>query len=313
MDNLADEQQQMNEYLQEILSAVYESGADLGKDDPGYPEIVITDQLPEGVGAQYQPEDPHNAEVKIFVQVDAVRRAMKSNKPFELVNSFVHERRHFKQDCADALDKDALPPPKSLLMTIVQEVDAYAYTAGVMDKLAKNECFAWLVVRDETHPTLSASAQEIYEQGKQQGMDGGKAVARTLLYGTQGGFAWQYVSHDLNSKHAQLVDLRSVINEKDVKKLCVPANSWLMKMQEEVSENSIPSFLQETGFLANDDGTHDWLMDNGFVAEVLETYAQESDKMLDSLREVHAQIASVLVSDASRSIEPSTLGNRSPD
>lgn len=300
--------QESNVYLQNVMNALHNSGADQDESDPGYPGVIITNRLPENVAAQY--ESKENIRGKIFVSSNCLFNAMQTQMPFELVDSLVHERRHFKQDVAGVLDKNILAPPASSRRVILAEADAFAYTTNVMAKLKGCADTAWLTLRDPASQSSSAQAQAIHEQATSQALEGGATVAKSLMFGSEGGFAMQYLHEELDFKLKQLQNLQRLVSSHDVNKLTLSLGRWIVAMGEQQEIEQVPEYYKQTGFFADEHGNHEWIAQENFFEWVLEEHFAVFQEMLEAVREQYKAIShvSILEKFPDLGIEPRNTG-----
>lgn len=304
--------QKIDEYLQNIVSKLHYSKADQDRNDPGYPDLYISNDLPQGVIAQYTPSGKQGDMPLIRINSKAVESSLRSECPFDLVNALIHERRHFKQDSVGVLDKDELPPPQSSRRLLLSETDAFAYTTAVIDKLASDPNTQWLVRHDTTRaPTMALNAQDVFGQARGQGLEPGQAVARTLLFGTNGDFARQYLATDLAHKIQQVEGIKDSINS-GAGKVTIPVGSWMANAKKGLSSENYqacPEYYQQTLFFADQNQGHEWIAKDRFLENALGQNYGQFNEMLENLRHLLEQIKPHLVvrADSSQNRDADSL------
>ena len=295
MSYTKDQQIEMQTYFQSVLDALDESGADIDENDPGYPDYVLTNSLPDGAYAEYRPPNPEAPHGRIVVSMQMLEHSLQTQEPFELVNALVHERRHFKQDCAGALDKESLPPPASTRNVVLQEVDAFTYTAGVIDKLEQDEKTQWLTARENAPMSMLVLAQMAYGQAKEAGLDPDLTLARTLMYAPEVDFIWEYTNPELLGKLAHV----QAYADGGPQLSSLSKFVWPQNLGKPDSDPGIHEFYRQSRFFEDDEGNHEWLMKDSFLPGVMGKHAEAFKAILADIQETHARISPELYTKAS--------------
>ncbi len=258
-------------YVGEIIDAISEANVDIDCNDPGCPDVYITDDIPEVAVACYKPADEETPLPCILIETEAVDHAIKTGKPYNLVDPIIHERRHFKQDCAGAGYDDTLVPPTSAIASLFHETDAYVYTAACMAKLHAKKSTQWMTEIDEKQKTVGQgflNFQTYIEKMGNPQQSPEQILARMLLVNTGGYFPKDQMFLDLEHKLWQLEEAHKLVRQHG--KVGVPSTNWIAVCSlDDPKPYELHPYYKTTDVFSGDDGSFDWVQSEDLIPSVL--------------------------------------------
>ncbi|MFK7839931.1 MAG: hypothetical protein AB8B83_06325 [Bdellovibrionales bacterium] len=280
-------------YTNEIIEAIAESGVDSDDNDPGYPDVFITDDIPENSVAVFKRPDEVTSEPFMAIGIEAIDAALATGKPFNLVDPIIHERRHFKQYCAGAGIQETMLPHVSALVSLFDETDAYVYTASRMAGLYAKPETRWMteIADDQKEIGQGYLNFETYLE-KMEGSERSpeQILARMLLFYTRGHFPLDQMCLDLKHKLWQLEEAHKLVT--GYGEVGIPAKNWLAQPNLEGWEPfELHSYYKATDMFADDDGAFDWVHDENLMQSVLKPDCiDDYEQIMRQIRSRHAQL-----------------------
>lgn len=224
--------------------------------------------------------------------VSVKRSGLADGASWNLHNSIAHEIRHFEQSQDPLLaDYFQLTPDakNSAKFGFLIEADAYLNTQLLMDELSTQG----IVVREPDNQKGSAAEIDtMYQQIKHLGYsaetgEAQRTMFRTLVLGTDGQFAAQYIFSRLKDEVKTLAKLNTVIKNRNIAEGQMNVENILItdKAPPDVANTMLGKF-GKINFMTDDEGKMAFINDPDFLNTV---FNPEQMDFFKSLVDEHAQ------------------------